>query len=489
MNFGRMLTFKQKTYLIAAPLAVLTLVYFLKYGFATADFIVGLILAAAVLVLNSQSFRSVLPYLMYGFVALHIHQAYGDEMMHFEVFILLGLMTLYNDWVMVLHTLIAAAVHHVAFYFIQTSGLPIYAYPPGSNFSMVIQHCLYAIFQASVSIYGSLTQANSTRKMEYVTKSVEQLVQEDKLDLNIELKTGDEFYTRFNSLITQLRHMVTVQKQAISGLEHVAQNLVTNVSAVDQEVSQNAANADMVSTAIEQLSSSFSIMSTTAQTCNENTQYASDLTNNALEKSSRCQKVLESLKNTVSSTKANVEDVSKDTENINQILQTITGISEQTNLLALNASIEAARAGEAGRGFAVVADEVRHLATRTNTCVEEINKSLSALDQNIKLSTQNISSVIEQSDDVFGSVSDIMDMTQQISTNISQVNDQMYLVSTSVDEQSGALNQITDTMSGVNASSGVIAQQSESQKNSVSELSEAIEELNSVSSRFVVSHG
>ncbi|MEX3071129.1 methyl-accepting chemotaxis protein [Vibrio alginolyticus] len=486
MNFGRMLTFKQKTYLIAGPLAALTFVYFIKYGFATADFMVALVLLAAVSVLNSQPFRSVIPYLMYGFVALHIHQAYGDEMMHFEVFILLGLMTLYNDWVMVLHTLIAAAIHHVAFYFLQTSGLPVYAYPPGSSFSMVIQHCLYAIFQASVSIYGSLTQANSTRKMEYVTKSVEQLVQEDKLDLNIELKTGDEFYTRFNSLITQLRHMVTVQKQAISGLEHVAQNLVTNVSAVDQEVSQNAANAEMVATAIEQLSSSFSIMSTTAQTCSDNTQYASDLTNNALEKSSSCQVVLESLKNTVSNTRENVEDVSKDTENIHQILQTITGISEQTNLLALNASIEAARAGEAGRGFAVVADEVRHLATRTHTCVDEINKSLSALDQNIKLSTKNISSVIEQSDNVVGSVSEIMDMTQQISTNISQVNDQMYLVSTSVDEQSGALNQITDTMSGVNASSGVIAQQSESQKNSVSELSEAIKELNSVSSRFVV---
>ena len=59
---------------------------------------------------------------------------------------------------------------------------------------------------------------------------------------------------------------------------------------------------------------------------------------------------------------------------IGAILASINDIADQTNLLALNAAIEAARAGDAGRGFAVVADEVRRLADRSKTSAAQIAK-------------------------------------------------------------------------------------------------------------------
>ena len=59
---------------------------------------------------------------------------------------------------------------------------------------------------------------------------------------------------------------------------------------------------------------------------------------------------------------------------IQGILASIDDIADQTNLLALNAAIEAARAGDAGRGFAVVADEVRRLAERSKSSAAQIAK-------------------------------------------------------------------------------------------------------------------
>lgn len=81
---------------------------------------------------------------------------------------------------------------------------------------------------------------------------------------------------------------------------------------------------------------------------------------------------IRSAERTVQDSAAVVDKLGARSQEIGQIVETISSIAEQTNLLALNAAIEAARAGEHGRGFAVVAEEVRKLAEQSGEAARKI---------------------------------------------------------------------------------------------------------------------
>jgi methyl-accepting chemotaxis protein len=83
----------------------------------------------------------------------------------------------------------------------------------------------------------------------------------------------------------------------------------------------------------------------------------------------------------VKSLASEIGALTKQTDQIGEIIATVSSIADQSNLLAFNATIEAAKAGEHGAGFSVVAEEVRTLAEQSKRATAQIRSILSEIDR------------------------------------------------------------------------------------------------------------
>ncbi len=120
----------------------------------------------------------------------------------------------------------------------------------------------------------------------------------------------------------------------------------------------------------------------------------------------------------VASAEKTMQEISKASENMSGIVDTINDISEKTNLLSMNAAIEAARAGQHGRGFSVVAQEVRKLASNTRKSTEEINEVIQITRSKIKDGVE----MVGKTRKVFKEIVSVIE-------SINSINEEIYTIS------------------------------------------------------------
>jgi methyl-accepting chemotaxis protein len=141
--------------------------------------------------------------------------------------------------------------------------------------------------------------------------------------------------------------------------------------------------------------------------------------------------------------------LAKQTQQIGEIIMTVSDIAAQSNLLALNASVEAARAGEHGKSFAVVASEVRSLAEQSRQATVQVKSIL----QSIQKATNTTVMVTEESTKVVERGVHLAAQTQlaieQLSSVIDESAQKAAQVKAGGQQQAAGMEQISFAMQNI----------------------------------------
>ena len=203
-----------------------------------------------------------------------------------------------------------------------------------------------------------------------------------------------------NGFVERLRQLVQGISEASENVLNVAREIAQGNDDLSQRTESQASSLEETASAMEELTST---VLANAKSAAEATEQA----NGVMSKASNGGAVV---KSAVSA----MDEITKSSKKISDIIGVIDEIAFQTNLLALNAAVEAARAGEQGRGFAVVAAEVRNLAQRSASAAKEIKGLINDSVDAVTKGTGLVDDSGHTFDELVGSVREVVSMVSNI---------------------------------------------------------------------------
>jgi methyl-accepting chemotaxis protein len=341
------------------------------------------------------------------FCALHIHQAAGQDELHFGIFVLLAFLLCYRDWTVIATAAVTVALHHISFDYLQELGYGVRCLvTPGIK--QVLVHAAYVVAETGVLCYLAIfMQRDALQSAELRTQVALLRGQAGAIDLR-----AGALPVRTSSA-RALRDVVAMLQQALA---RVQASVHTTASASGQIAAGNAELADRTGRNLAALQATVASMAELTAFVRQNADNARRADTLAVAASSVAVRGGAVVTDVVHTMQA----IDQSSRRIAEITAVIDGIAFQTNILALNAAVEAARAGEQGRGFGIVASEVRGLAQRSASAAREIRSLIDESVAQVSAGSELVQRAGATMDDVLASVRAVGGIIADISSASAQ---------------------------------------------------------------------
>ncbi|MBD8841886.1 methyl-accepting chemotaxis protein [Paenibacillus sp. CFBP 13594] len=321
--------------------------------------------------------------------------------------------------------------------------------------------------------------------------------------------TGEPIVVRNKDEIGDLAQAFNIMSANLRTLIHQVGDSAERVAASSEELT---ASTEQTATATEQVAITMGEIATGMdtqvrmasdgfQTMNELTTGFQQVTENTLHMSEEATKVsvktisgsesvqsaigqMNSIQGTVSNLSVVIQELSRHSQDIVKMVDSISEISAQTNLLSLNAAIEAARAGEQGRGFQVVATEVRKLSEQSALSANQIVPLVASIEKGMRNAAESMVAVsaevqegialVHQAgatfDEIREAVGSVAGQTQEVSASIEQM-------STGVEQINRSMKTIMEVTETGAAGTEEVSASSEEQLSAMQEIASAANDL------------
>ena len=240
---------------------------------------------------------------------------------------------------------------------------------------------LVTLFGIAASLFfSSLISRSITKPINRVVEKLREISRGGG-DLTARLPEDDQ--NEMGELARSFNLFAGTQHAMVKKMAEAADALTSYTMEITATASQLAAGAVEETTAISQVSDTAQEVKQSAMHSSEKAEMVAQeadgvrtVSQSGLEASREAVDGMGRIQEEMASLAHSIENLAEQIKNVEDITNSLNGISSQSDLLSVNASIEAAKAGELGKGFSVVAAEVKHLAEQSKESTVEIRNIL-----------------------------------------------------------------------------------------------------------------